>query len=120
MFVTWYTNPFTIVPLYLVAYELGRWLLGSEPQAWGSAPDWTWTLAGMWQWVLSLGKPLGVGMVALAVLLARSVTWSPRSAGAGASCTPGGADAASGARPKQAFVEFHHALGARGEIRRRA
>lgn len=71
MFVTWYTNPFTIVPIYLVAYELGRLLLGyAEPQASIMPPEWAWTLAGMWQWAMSLGKPLGVGMVALAVVLA--------------------------------------------------
>jgi uncharacterized protein (DUF2062 family) len=71
MFVTWYTNPLTIVPIYLVAYELGRLLLGyAEPQAPIRPPEWAWTLAGMWQWVMSLGKPLGVGMVALALVLA--------------------------------------------------
>lgn len=71
MFVTWYTNPFTIVPIYLLAYELGRLLLGyAEPQALVAPPEWAWTLTGMWQWVASLGKPLGVGMVALAVILA--------------------------------------------------
>lgn len=71
MFVTWYTNPFTIVPIYLVAYEIGRLLLGyAEPQAVTAPPEWQWTLVGMWRWVMSLGKPLGVGMVALAVALA--------------------------------------------------
>src|SRR3954468_24050726 len=30
MAITWYTNPFTIVPIYFIAYEFGRLLLGPE------------------------------------------------------------------------------------------
>jgi hypothetical protein len=73
MVVTWYTNPFTIVPLYLVAYEVGRLVLGTDP-AMGvtTIPDWNWTLAAMWDWVISLGKPLVVGLVVLALGLAVS------------------------------------------------
>lgn len=71
MIVTWYTNPFTIVPIYLGAYELGRWLLGhGEAHTNISRPAWEWSLAGIWQWAASLGKPLAVGMVTLAVVLA--------------------------------------------------
>ena len=73
---TLYTNPFTIVPLYVLAIAYGRFLLGAgnqpvnvEPYAW----DWThWidSLAGLAQWTLSLGKPLAVGLPALALTLA--------------------------------------------------
>ena len=73
---TLYTNPFTIVPLYLLAIAYGRLLLGAnhqpmvvEPYAW----DWThWidSLQGLAHWSLSLGKPLAVGLPALALTLA--------------------------------------------------
>ena len=73
---TLYTNPFTIVPLYLLAIAYGRLLLGAghhpvivEPYAW----DWThWidSLQGLAHWTLSLGKPLAVGLAALALTLA--------------------------------------------------
>jgi hypothetical protein len=73
--VTFYTNPLTIVPLYFLAYGYGRLLL---PGGWESALEpfaWNWddfagSVQGLWQWTLSLGKPLGVGLVALALTLA--------------------------------------------------
>jgi uncharacterized protein (DUF2062 family) len=71
MAVTWYTNPLTIVPIYLIAYRFGRSLLGhdsSDPRA--TAFEWEWSLTGAWQWTQSLGKPLGIGLLALAVTLA--------------------------------------------------
>jgi uncharacterized protein (DUF2062 family) len=72
---TLYTNPFTIVPLYVLAYAYGRLLLpGTEhPQI---VPfEWDWSnfpgsIEGLWHWTLGLGKPLGVGLVALALTLA--------------------------------------------------
>jgi len=33
------------------------------------APD-AWDFSGLWQWMLNLGKPLAVGLVALALTLA--------------------------------------------------
>ena len=73
---TLYTNPFTIVPLYLLAIAYGRFLLGAghhpavvEPYAW----DWAHaldSLQGLAVWTLSLGKPLAVGLPALALTLA--------------------------------------------------
>jgi hypothetical protein len=73
---TLYTNPFTIAPLYLLAYGYGRLLLGA-----GDAPaevrhfEWDWahwldSAEAMALWALSLGKPLAVGLVALALTLA--------------------------------------------------
>lgn len=76
LLVTLYTNPFTIVPLYLLAYGYGQLLLGVghakvpvEPFVW----DWgdiAASLQGLVAWTMSLGKPLGVGLVALAITLA--------------------------------------------------
>ena len=72
---TWYTNPFTIVPLYLLAYEYGALLLGREgvrhitlfEMDW---TDWWESSLRMVDWALSLGRPLVVGLVALALTLA--------------------------------------------------
>jgi len=76
LLVTLYTNPFTIVPLYLAAYGYGTLLLGSNHAAPAVAPfemDWTnwWaSMRALADWTLSLGKPLAVGLVALALTLA--------------------------------------------------
>jgi uncharacterized protein len=73
---TLYTNPFTIVPLYVLAYEYGKLLLGAGGQARiVRPPELDWTQLGasvhtLVQWSLSLGKPLAVGLVALACTLA--------------------------------------------------
>jgi uncharacterized protein (DUF2062 family) len=79
MVVTWYTNPFTIVPLYLAAYEVGRLVLGADragPVT--TIPDWHWSIAALWEWLVSLGKPLAVGLVALALILAIVGYWTTR------------------------------------------
>jgi len=71
MVVTWYTNPLTIVPLYLAAYEVGRLVLGVDrASAVTPIPDWHGSIAAMWDWLVSLGKPLVVGIVVLAAVLA--------------------------------------------------
>jgi uncharacterized protein len=72
---TLYTNPLTIGPLYVAAYYLGRLLVGGDAGALGEAPAFSWADMGEWMramahWMLSLGKPLAVGLVALALLLA--------------------------------------------------
>ena len=66
---TFYTNPLTIVPLYVVAYEYGRLLVGGGAQPRHLVPD-SWDLPALWQWMLGLGKPLALGLVALALTLA--------------------------------------------------
>lgn len=74
MFVTLYTNPFTIVPLYLVAYQIGRLATG-DSAGFVAPPDFEmtrfieWTQA-MQTWMIGVGKPLGIGLVLLATLLA--------------------------------------------------
>jgi uncharacterized protein (DUF2062 family) len=74
MFVTLYTNPFTIVPLYLVAYLVGRLTIGETsgflmPPAFSATDFIGWTTA-MEHWMLAVAKPLGVGLVLLATGLA--------------------------------------------------
>lgn len=75
---TLYTNPVTIVPLYLVAYQIGSFVLGAaggrEPVP---PPDWVFTqpvasLEAYGHWMLSLGAPLVLGVFLLACLLAGS------------------------------------------------
>ena len=67
--VTFYTNPFTIVPLYVIAYEYGRILVGDGAVPRRLVPD-AWDLSALWHWTMSLGKPLAVGLPALALTLA--------------------------------------------------
>jgi len=76
LLMTLYTNPFTIVPLYLLAFGYGSLLLGlnhappaHEPfvMAWA---DWAGSLHALVDWAAALGKPLLVGLVALALTLA--------------------------------------------------
>ena len=73
---TFYTNPFTIVPLYVLAYGYGILLLGGKDENPPIQPfEWDWTswldsMKGMLDWMLALGKPLAVGLVALALTLA--------------------------------------------------
>jgi hypothetical protein len=73
---TLYTNPVTIVPLYVLAYRYGRLLLGGGHGAEPVPPiemdwsDWEASLRALVDWALSLGKPLAVGLPALAITLA--------------------------------------------------
>lgn len=72
---TLYTNPLTIVPLYALAYGYGRLLLGGRLKEERAPFEWDWTdfvgsLEALWHWTLGLGKPLAVGLVALALSLA--------------------------------------------------
>ena len=72
---TLYTNPFTIVPLYLLAYEYGALLLGHNGGLGEIQPfsmDWLHlfdSMRALLDWTLSLGRPLLVGLVALALTL---------------------------------------------------
>jgi uncharacterized protein (DUF2062 family) len=74
--VTLYSNPFTIVPLYYVAFRLGQFVLMQNS---GSLPTPPASLEGKgfaeWlsialDWLTSAGKPLLAGLPLLAVLLA--------------------------------------------------
>jgi len=76
LLVTLYTNPFTIVPLYLLASAYGNLLLGGGHGMASIEPfemDWSHFIDSMVRftgWTLALGKPLLVGLVALALTLA--------------------------------------------------
>jgi len=72
--VTLYTNPFTIVPLYLLAYQIGRLTLGESngflaPPGFDATNFIAWTEA-MQGWMLTVAQPLGIGLVLLASGLA--------------------------------------------------
>lgn len=74
LFTTLYTNPVTIVPLYVLAFHIGSWLHNTG-QVFVMPPDFL--LASPWQstlawldWAKSLGTPLAIGLPVLACLLA--------------------------------------------------
>jgi hypothetical protein len=72
---TLYTNPFTIVPLYLVAYWIGSLLTGGPTGPMTEPPAFSWSHVGEWagamaDWALALGRPLAIGLVTLAASLA--------------------------------------------------
>jgi len=73
---TLYTNPITIVPLYLIAYEIGGLTLGARGLAKPpTLPEWEWSnvlasMDAMGRWMMSLGAPLALGLLLLASMLA--------------------------------------------------
>lgn len=77
LFTTLYTNPFTIVPIYIAAFSIGEWVLGSgagqftQPPEWGSAGLVAW-MADLTHWLIGLGRPLAIGLIVLAFVLAFS------------------------------------------------
>ena len=71
---TIYTNPFTIVPLYVLAFAIGRWVLGSTgdflaPPELGEQSYSAWAGA-LIDWMTGLGSPLALGLILLASGLA--------------------------------------------------
>lgn len=73
LFTTLYTNPFTIVPLYILAYWLGTLLVGGHgnfvpPPELGTEGVVAW-LEALMLWLGHLGLPLVVGVLLLAILL---------------------------------------------------
>ena len=73
--VTLYSNPFTIVPLYFLAFKLGQMAL---LESGGTLPPLEFSLEGKnlsewlpaaFDWLTSIGKPLLVGLPLLALLL---------------------------------------------------
>lgn len=77
LFTTLYTNPLTIVPLYILAFALGKLALGEIgsgqefilPPDYGPAGMLAWTGA-LIDWMMALGQPLALGLVLLASALA--------------------------------------------------
>ncbi len=74
--VTLYSNPITIVPLYLLAYKLGTSVSPAHKvQPLTAPPDFDWlhlwdSTVALAHWALNLGTPLFVGVPLLALLLA--------------------------------------------------
>lgn len=76
LFVTFYTNPFTIVPLYYLAYKLGAFFIGQNN---GNLPQhelnvWDLPLSewipALFHWAAAIGKPLALGLFLMALLFA--------------------------------------------------
>ncbi len=83
VFTTLYTNPFTIVPLYALAYELGAWVSGTRggaAMAQLSFPELHWYgwPGELWGWLTLLGKPILIGLPLLAASLAIAGYFSVR------------------------------------------
>ena len=78
MAVTLYTNPLTIIPLYMLAYRLGLLMLApGQPLdlALLAPPGFDFlhmgeSLATLGRWMLLLGWPLALGLLALGLILA--------------------------------------------------
>lgn len=74
VFTTLYTNPFTIVPLYLLAYKMGILVTGHRGEA---LPQFEFDWHGSWlkafpaffDWVTALGLPLALGLILLGCIL---------------------------------------------------
>jgi uncharacterized protein len=76
IFATWYTNPLTFIPLYLLAYQIGALVTG-ENGSMAAPPDFAWSLAGirdllpqMFHWFASLGNTLLIGLAIQATVTA--------------------------------------------------
>jgi uncharacterized protein (DUF2062 family) len=73
---TWYTNPFTIVPLYYLAYKLGMYVMGRSADALPAPElDLNFSNLGDWipmllAWTQAMGKPFLFGLLLLATILA--------------------------------------------------
>jgi uncharacterized protein len=72
-FTTLYTNPFTIVPLYLLAYKIGSSVSGAQGEMVAAPfPELQWHnfASEMWDWLLLMGQPLLIGLLLLGTSLA--------------------------------------------------
>lgn len=87
LFTTLYTNPLTIVPLYMLAFGLGNLVLGGNGADFSAPPEPTGMSLSAWvpaliEWMASLGEPLALGLVLLAATLSLTgylaVRWSWR------------------------------------------
>lgn len=74
-FTTLYTNPLTIVPLYALAYEFGKWVSGAHKGVVMAKPSfselhWHNLMIELWDWLEKLGEPFLIGLPLLALSLA--------------------------------------------------
>ncbi|KPN72607.1 MULTISPECIES: DUF2062 domain-containing protein [Neisseria] len=71
VFSTLYTNPLTYMPLYYLAYRIGSFLMGMQPEASLNLPDWgDHFFTELGHWLLGAGKPLLLGVPVLGGTLA--------------------------------------------------
>jgi uncharacterized protein len=75
-FATFYTNPFTFIPLYMLAYQVGGMVTG-ENVGRLNVPEFEFTLSSIWtsipdvfRWIFSLGDTLLVGLAIQASVFA--------------------------------------------------
>ena len=75
-FATFYTNPFTFIPLYMLAYRIGGLVTG-EHAGDLNVPEFEFTFASIWtalpdmfRWILSLGDTLLIGLAIQATAFA--------------------------------------------------
>ena len=73
---TLYTNPFTFIPLYILAYSMGALVTG-EPMGAVKLPDISVPLLEFWKvvplmldWIISLGQTLLIGLAIQSTLFA--------------------------------------------------
>jgi len=74
MITTLYSNPLTIVPLYVLAYEIGSWAMGMKGHRFAPPPElselgFSGWLGAVVDWMAGLGKPLALGLILLAATL---------------------------------------------------
>ena len=64
VFTTLYTNPLTFVPLYILAYNVGRFVTGdARPLVMPPDTDWSWEGLGHFvSWIVSMGDTLLIGL----------------------------------------------------------
>ena len=75
-FATFYTNPFTFIPLYILAYSIGTLVTG-ESMATITPPEFSFSLVTFWQiipdmfsWFVSLGPTLLIGLAVQSTVFA--------------------------------------------------
>ncbi len=75
-FATLYTNPFTFIPLYMMAYKVGAIVTGESGSFKPPAEmNWSWSnwlniIPEMFKWIFSLGDTLLIGLAIQASLFA--------------------------------------------------
>ncbi len=76
VFATLYTNPFTFVPLYILAYSIGTLVTG-ESMTTITPPEFSFSVATFWKiipdmfsWFLSLGPTLLIGLAVQSTVFA--------------------------------------------------
>ncbi len=73
--ITWYTNPFTVVPIYYAAFRIGEFVTGESGDIPhfdfdSSSGPWTDFFPAAWAWLAELGMPVILGTLILACILA--------------------------------------------------